>query len=74
MKGVILTGFGGPDKLEYREDITEPILRPGNVIVIWVRMGALSVKPELPHILGSDISGVVERVGEEVDDIKEFKK
>lgn len=82
MKGVILTGFGGPDKLEYREDITEPILRPGNVIVrvkavalnhldIWVRMGALSVKPELPHILGSDISGVVERVGEEVDDIKE---
>ncbi len=82
MKGIILTGFGGTEKLEYREDIKEPSLKPGYVLVrvkavalnhldLWVRMGALSIKPELPHILGSDISGIVEKVGEGVEGIQE---
>ena len=38
---------------------------------IWVRMGDLAIRPELPHISGADISGVVERVGSLEKDIKE---
>lgn len=51
MRAVLLTGFGGPDKLEYREDVPEPAPEPGEVRVrvgatamnntdIWTREGA----------------------------------
>ena len=33
MKGVYLTGYGGYDKLEYREDIPVPKPKPGEVLV-----------------------------------------
>ncbi len=82
MRAVILKGFGGVENLSYVTDFPDPPLKPDGVIVrvkavalnhldIWVRKGSLAVKPELPHILGSDISGVVERVGEAVEGIKE---
>jgi len=82
MKAVVLTGFGGVENLRYVEDFPLPQIRDDEVLVrvkavalnhldIWVRMGALAVKPELPHILGSDVSGVVERVGNLVSNVKE---
>jgi len=51
MKAVLLTGHGGPDTLEYREDWPVPVPGPGEVLVrvggcainntdIWVREGA----------------------------------
>ncbi|MCX8076173.1 MAG: alcohol dehydrogenase, partial [Aquificaceae bacterium] len=69
MKAVILEDFGGVENLRYVEDFKEPSLEEDHVLVrvkavalnhldIWVRMGALAVKPDLPHILGSDVSGV----------------
>lgn len=40
MKGVYLTGFGGYDKLEYREDIPVPTPKAGEVLV---KIGAAAV-------------------------------
>ncbi|RLJ70636.1 NADPH:quinone reductase-like Zn-dependent oxidoreductase [Hydrogenivirga caldilitoris] len=82
MKAVILEGFGGIENLKLVENFPEPALKEDHVLVrvravalnhldIWVRMGALAVKPELPHILGSDVSGVVEKVGSLVNNVKE---
>jgi len=81
MKAVILENFGDEKNLKYVEDFPIPDAREDEVLVrvkavalnhldVWVRMGALAVKPELPHILGSDVSGVVERVGSLVKNVK----
>ena len=51
MRAVLLTGHGGPEMLEYREDVPVPMPAPGEVLVrvaacgvnntdIWVREGA----------------------------------
>ena len=51
MRAVLLTGHGGPEMLEYREDVPTPAPAPGEVLVrvgacginntdIWVREGA----------------------------------
>ncbi|RUM31344.1 MAG: alcohol dehydrogenase [Aquifex sp.] len=82
MKAVLLTDFGGPENLKYVEDFPTPEPKENEVLIrveavalnhldIWVRMGALAVKPELPHILGSDVSGVVEKAGSLVKNVKE---
>ncbi|MDQ7039283.1 MAG: zinc-binding dehydrogenase [Aquificota bacterium] len=82
MKALILEKFGGPENLRYVEDFTDPEPKEGQVRVkvkavalnhldIWVRMGALAVRPELPHILGSDVSGVVEKTGPGVGRFRE---
>jgi NADPH:quinone reductase-like Zn-dependent oxidoreductase len=59
MRGVILTGFGGLDALEYREDLPVPRPGPGEVVVrvaaaglnntdVWTREGAYSADPAAP--------------------------
>ena len=40
MRGVYLTGYGGYDKLEYREDIPTPVPKEGEVLV---KIGAAAV-------------------------------
>ncbi|KAA5830045.1 alcohol dehydrogenase family protein [Saccharopolyspora hirsuta] len=58
MRAVLLTGFGGPEKLEYREDVPTPQAGPGEVRIrvaatainntdIWTREGAYG-SPEDP--------------------------
>ena len=82
MKALLLEGFGGPEKLRYTEDFPDPEPKEGEVRVrvkavalnhldVWVRTGSLPVKPDLPHILGSDVSGVVDKVGPGVRRFKE---
>ncbi len=82
MRAVILENFGSVENLRFVEDFPKPEPKEDEVLVrvkavalnhldLWVRMGALVVKPELPHILGSDVSGVVERVGSLVRNVKE---
>ncbi|WP_237710526.1 alcohol dehydrogenase catalytic domain-containing protein [Saccharopolyspora spinosa] len=58
MRAVLLTGFGGPEKLAYREDVPEPQAGPGEVRIrvaatainntdIWTREGAYG-SPDAP--------------------------
>ncbi len=79
MKAVIFHEYGGPDKLLY-EELPMPQLGPQEVLIrvkacslnhldIWVRQGNLAHSIRLPHIGGSDVSGIVEQVGTHVDGI-----
>ena len=72
MKAVRFHQHGGPDVLRYEEapvpvpDANEALVRVKacalNHLDIWARNGLPSVEIPMPHISGSDIAGVVERV------------
>jgi len=80
MKAVRIHDYGGPDVLNY-EDAPRPIASPGEVLI---RVHATTVNPfdcaaragyltsffkyTFPLIMGTDISGVIEEVGEGVTD------
>ena len=76
MKAVRFHRHGGPEVLQFEEAL-DPVPNDDEVLVrvkacalnrldIWARIGLPNVKIPLPHISGSDISGVVEWVpGEE---------
>ncbi len=76
MRAVVFHRHGGPEVLEETE-LPDPHVGAGDVLVrvkavalnhldIFVRRGWPGLKLPLPHILGSDVSGVIERVGAEV--------
>ena len=82
MKAVRFHRHGGPEVLRYEDDAPDPVPGNGEVLVsvracalnhldLWARNGLPNVKIPLPHISGSDISGVVEWVP---DGEREFKK
>lgn len=79
MKAVIFSEHGGPEKLVYGE-VPKPVIGPGEVLIrvkacalnhldIWIRQGNPSYPISLPHISGSDIAGVVEEVGVQVEGV-----
>ncbi len=83
MKAAYIEEFGDRDVLKVGK-LPEPKPGPGEVIVrvkavslnhldIWVRRG-IYPKLKLPHILGSDVAGVIEDVGEGVGDVKVGEK
>jgi len=72
VKAVRIHRHGGPEVLQY-EEAPDPVRTGEQVLLrvracalnhldIWGRIGPPYVKPVLPHILGSDIAGVVEEV------------
>lgn len=76
MKAIVFREHGGPEKLELA---SVPTPKPGakDVIVqvkacalnhldIWVRQGIPGIPIPMPHILGSDIAGIVSETGAEV--------
>ena len=76
MKAIVFHRCGGPGVLEPRE-MPDPACGANDVVVdvracginhldLWVRAGLPGLEPEMPHILGSDVVGVVSRVGAEV--------
>jgi NADPH:quinone reductase-like Zn-dependent oxidoreductase len=78
MKAVVFTRYGGPEVLHY-EEVPDPIARADEVLVdvhaasvngvdYKVRRGAGPYQAHFPHILGRDFSGVVSRVGRDVND------
>lgn len=80
MKAVAFERHGGPEVLELR-DLPRPEPGPKDVMVrvkavalnhldIWTRQGRPNLKLPLPHILGSDVAGVVEQVGAGVTDLR----
>lgn len=79
MKAVLFREHGGPDKLSY-EDLPMPQVGPQDVLIrvkacalnhldIWIRQGSPAYSIPLPHVGGSDVSGIVEQVGIQVDGI-----
>jgi NADPH:quinone reductase-like Zn-dependent oxidoreductase len=70
MKAIRFHAHGGPENLVY-EDAPDPQQGPGQALIrvkaaalnrldLWVRQGIPAYPVTLPHILGSDICGVVE--------------
>lgn len=80
MKALVIYEHGGVDKLRY-EEIPDPEPKASEVLVevkacamnhldIWVRKGFPHLRISYPHVLGSDVAGVVARVGSDVDGIE----
>ncbi len=73
MKSVYINQHGDESVLQYGE-LPDPVAGPGQVLVeikacalnhldLWMRRGVPAIKVKMPHILGSDISGVVAQTG-----------
>ncbi len=80
MKAVIFETQGGPEVLQYKET-PRPVAGHGEVLIqvkasacnyndIWARRGLPGMEIILPHISGSDVSGVVAEVGPGVRCVK----
>jgi NADPH:quinone reductase-like Zn-dependent oxidoreductase len=83
MKAVVLHEYGGPEKLRFEDNVPEPQIGGGTVLI---EAAAASVNPidwklrsgmrrkdfplSFPAILGRDVSGVVRAVG---TNVKHFK-
>lgn len=74
MKAVVFKQHGGPEVLQYLE-APDPRIKSNEVLFevracalnhldVWVRSGLPGIEIPLPHILGSDIAGVVREVGD----------
>ncbi|MGH6821353.1 MAG: alcohol dehydrogenase catalytic domain-containing protein, partial [Methylocella sp.] len=79
MKAVLFRAHGAADKLSY-EDLPTPTIGLEDVLVrvkacalnhldIWIREGNPAYPMRLPHVLGSDVAGIIEHVGAQVDSI-----
>ncbi len=79
MKAVLFREHGGPEKLTFA-DLPMPTIGTGEVLVrvkacalnhldIWIRQGNPAYPIPLPHVSGSDIAGVVEQVGAQVEGV-----
>lgn len=84
MKAVLFRQHGGPDKLSY-EDLPMPVIGPDEVLVqvkacalnhldIWIRQGNPAYPMPMPHVSGSDIAGIVEQVGVQVEGVTAGQK
>src|SRR5829696_269913 len=80
MKAVVLTGHGGPEVLQVQER-PDPPVGPGEVRIdvkaaginfadTMARVGLYPDAPKVPCVLGYEVSGEVESVGEGVDSVK----
>jgi NADPH:quinone reductase-like Zn-dependent oxidoreductase len=79
MKAVVMRSHGDVDVLELA-DLPDPAPKANQVVIrvravalnhldVWVRKGWKGLSLEFPHVLGSDISGVVDSVGSDVRDL-----
>jgi NADPH:quinone reductase-like Zn-dependent oxidoreductase len=84
MKAIVFEQHGGPEVLRYA-DVPAPEVRSGEVLVrvqacalnhldLWVRGGIPGVAFPLPHIPGSDVAGVVVKIGSNVTSAQEGQK
>jgi synaptic vesicle membrane protein VAT-1 len=80
MRAVVLTGTGGPEVLEVQER-PDPPVGPGQVRIAvraaginfadtLARVGLYPDAPKPPCVLGYEVAGEIERVGEGVTDLK----
>ena len=77
MRAVIFYQHGGPEVLQYREDVAVPQPGPGEALIAvryaalnrldnFVRIGWKGLDLAMPHVLGSDFSGAIAALGEGV--------
>lgn len=78
IRGILVKQFGGPDVLEYVNDISRPSEPVGSQILVrvksagvnpvdtYVRSGSYQRLPSLPYCPGYDGAGIVEAIGKEV--------
>ena len=80
MKAVVCEQHGGPEVLKLVE-VANPEIKADEILIevracalnhldVWVRNGLPGIKIPLPHILGSDIAGIVREVGDLVSWVK----
>ncbi len=80
MKALAIYEHGGIDKLQI-VDLPKPTIGPDDVLVnvkavalnhldLFVRNGSPTLKLMMPHIPGSDVSGVIAEVGANVSELK----
>jgi NADPH2:quinone reductase len=80
MRALRIHKFGGPDNLKL-EDIAVPSFNFSEVLIrvnaaginpvdTYIREGAYAALPKLPAILGKEVAGIVEDVGEHVSSFK----
>lgn len=80
MKAVVIGRHGGAEVLEVAE-LAKPSIDDNEVLVrvkacalnhldVWVRGGLPGIQLRMPHVLGSDIAGVVEQVGRLVNNAR----
>lgn len=80
MQAVVIHEHGGIDKLSY-ETAPTPKIAADEILVqvkaaalnhldLWIRGGLPTLKLSMPHILGSDASGVVAEIGEVVKNVR----
>ena len=76
MKAAFMEGHGGPEVLQIGE-LPDPEPRSGEVVLqvkaealnhldLWVRRGLPGLDLEMPHVGGSDMAGVIARLGPNV--------
>lgn len=81
MRACVFHHHGGPEQL-HMEEVPVPRIGRGEALVrvracalnhldVWLLQGIPAYSVPLPHILGSDVSGVVECVGPDVEGIQE---
>lgn len=77
MKAVVFREHGGAERLSY-EEMPMPKIGPQEVLIrvkacalnhldLWIRQGSPAYPVSFPHIGGSDVSGIVEQVGPQVE-------
>nr|XP_003411279.1 quinone oxidoreductase [Loxodonta africana] len=82
MKAIRVFEFGGPEVLKLQADVARPIPKDHQVLIkvhacgvnpveTYIRSGTYNRLPTLPYTPGSDVSGVIEAVG---DNVSAFKK
>lgn len=81
MKATYINQHGGPEVLEYEEDFQKPKINDDEVLVklaytsinridTVIRNGYPGLTLQMPHILGGDIAGIVEKIGNKVQNFK----
>ncbi len=81
MKASVLYENGGVDKLVYKTDFPVPDIKPDEALVkieatsvnradLVIRAGYPGLSLNFPHLLGGDITGIIEETGKEVKNFK----
>lgn len=81
MRAIRVFEFGGPEVLTLCSDVAVPVPKDNQVLIkvqacgvnpveTYIRTGTYSRKPSLPYTPGTDVSGVIEAVGNNVSTFK----